>query len=59
MRETKLALALGLPDGDESSSILQLAQDVQKAAEDELSFYSTEDHWSAKLLDAQQFQSSN
>ena len=59
LRETKLALALGLPDGDESSSILQLAQDVQKAAEDELSFYSTEDHWSAKLLDAQQFQSSN
>jgi len=52
MRETTLALALGIPDEDESSSILQLAQEVQRAAEDELTFYgggsfdSTE-QWSA------------
>ena len=54
LRETKLALAMGVPDGDESSSILQLAQEVQKAAEDELSFYSTadtKDHWSSSLAD--------
>jgi hypothetical protein len=54
LRETKLALALAIPDGDESSSILQLAQEVQKAAEDELSFYSTadtRDHWSSSLAD--------
>lgn len=54
LRETKLALALGIPDGDESSSILQLAHEVQKAAEDELSFYGsidTRDHWSSSLAD--------
>ncbi len=54
LKETKLALALGIPDGDESSSILQLARDVQKAAEDELSFYGsvdTRDHWSSSLAD--------
>ena len=54
LKETKLALALGMPDGDESSSILQLARDVQRAAEDELSFYGsvdTRDHWTSSLAD--------
>jgi hypothetical protein len=38
-RQAKLACALGKPDEDESSSILQLAQAIQRAAEDELSFH--------------------
>merc|ERR1712232_764576 len=38
-RQARLACALGSRDEDESSSILQLAQEVQRAAEDELSFY--------------------
>lgn len=42
-REAKLALANGIPDDDESSSILKLAQEVQRAAEDELSHYGSLD----------------
>ena len=42
-REAKLACAMGQPDEDESSSILKLAQEVQRAAEDELSFYGSLD----------------
>jgi len=42
-REAKLALTLGISERDDSSSILQLAQEVQRAAEDELSFYGSLD----------------
>jgi len=42
-RQATLACALVSPHEDESSSILQLAQEVQRAAEDELSFYGSLD----------------
>jgi len=42
-RQARLACALTSPDEDESTSILQLAQEVQRAAEDELSFYGSLD----------------
>ncbi|KAG7349106.1 hypothetical protein IV203_011703 [Nitzschia inconspicua] len=38
-REAALACALAEPDADESSSIIQLAREIQQAAEDELSFH--------------------
>lgn len=38
-RQVELACAEVQPDGDESASVLQLAQQVQRLAEDELSFH--------------------
>jgi hypothetical protein len=45
-KEQELAQALSIEDGDESSNILKLAQEVQRAAEDELSFYGSVEQWS-------------
>jgi hypothetical protein len=42
-REASLAVSLSTPDEDESESVLQLAQEVQRAAEDELSFHGSLD----------------
>ena len=42
-REAKLACVFGQPDEDESSSVLQLAKEIQRAAETELSYIGSSD----------------